>query len=165
MKMASKAQIKMFETIAVLVIFFFLLVVGSAFYFGAQRSALEKEKAVAAEKAAFQVVLRTLNLPELDCSFLATQKDNCIDKIKLAKLSGILREDENALLDYFGTFGYSTITVRQVWPVFGMQKTVLYNNTPEEEVSAIASFNPILLFDAIGNSYDFGVIEVKVYVG
>ena len=76
----------MFETVAVLIVFFFLLFTGSIFYFGAQKSALQKEKVKASEQYALQIVLKALYMPELDCSFLVTQKDNCIDKIKLTKL-------------------------------------------------------------------------------
>ena len=38
-----KAQIKMFETIAVLVIFFFLIVIGVSFYFVMQSSSYNRQ--------------------------------------------------------------------------------------------------------------------------
>jgi len=123
-----RAQIKMFETVGVLIVFFFLLITGSVFYFAAQKSALQKEKVKASEQYAFQVVLKALYLPELGCSFLVTQRDNCIDKIKLGKLGDLIAVDEDAIIDYFSAFGYADIRVTEVFP--GNQTWTLYQNVP-----------------------------------
>ena len=157
----KKAQIKMFETIGVLVVFFFLLILGSSFYFGAQRSALQKEKMKASEQIAFNTVLKSLYLSELDCSFLATQRDNCIDKLKLEKFSQLLQDDA-ALTDYFGAFGFSSLKVSEAYP--SKSTITLYENIPDEFSSSIASLNPVLLFDPWSDEYAFGVLEVTVYV-
>ncbi len=156
----KSAQIKMFETVGVLVVFFFLLIIGSVFYFGAQKSALEKEKVKASEQYAFQIVLKSLYLPELDCSFLVTQKENCIDKIKLEKLAELIHGE--AKTDYFTEFGYSTIKVSEVFPE--STSINLYENVPEEYIEKLVTQSPILLYDAWQDSYAFGVIEVAVYV-
>ena len=170
-----RAQIKMFETIAVLIVFFFLLFTGSIFYFAAQKSSLQKERVKASEEYALQIVLKALYMPELDCSFLVTQKDNCIDKIKLTKLAELMTSDETAQTDYYSEFGYATITVSEAYPRH--TNTTLYNNVltktekilgVDKEVSAftanITTQSPILLYDAIQDSYAFGIIEVNVYV-
>ncbi len=157
-----RAQIKMFETVAVLVVFFFLLVTGSVFYFGAQKSALQKEKIKASEQYAFQIVLKALYLPELDCSFLVTQRDNCIDKIKLGDLAQLIATDKTARTDYFSEFGYATVHVTEAYP--GNTSWTLYDNTPEKYLSKLVTQSPILLYDAWKDEYAFGVIEVSVYV-
>ena len=156
------AQIKMFETVAVLVVFFFLLITGSVFYFGAQKSALQKEKVKVSEQYAFQVVLKALYLPELDCSFLVTQKDNCIDKIKLERLSKLINSSETVSADYFNEFGYASIAVSEAWP--GDSNWKLYENIPPDYLSKLVTQSPILLYDAWQDTYAFGVIEVSVYV-
>jgi len=160
--MNPRGQVKMFETIAVLIVFFFLLFTGSIFYFGAQKSSLQKEKTAASEKYAFQIVQKSLYMPELDCSFLVTQKDNCIDKIKLTKLGQLITTNEKAQEDYYNEFGYATITVNEIYP--GQTTQTIYNNTPTEYSGKLASQNPILLYDALQNEYAFGTIEVNVYV-
>ena len=165
----------MFETIGVLVVFFFLLAIGSVIYFGVQKSALQKEKVKASEQYAFQIVLKSLYLPELDCSFLVTQKDNCIDKIKLAKLSNLIKNNESVLLDYYNDFGYAGITISEVFPE--QESWKMYENIPTElktingKEQAVPTYtgklstqSPILLYDAWQNAYAFGVIEVEVYV-
>ena len=171
----KRAQIKMFETIGVLIVFFFLLATGSIFYFGAQKSALGKEKIAASEQYAFQIVLKSLYLPELDCSFLVIQRDNCIDKIKLNKLAQLIRQNDAVKQDYFNEFGYATIHVNEAFP--SNSSWTLYEDIPterkkikgvEQEVptytAKLSTQSPILLYDPWKDEYAFGVIEVSVYV-
>ena len=157
-----RGQIKMFETIAVLIVFFFLLFTGSIFYFGAQKSSLQKEKVKASEQYAFQIVLKSLYMPELDCSFLVTQRDNCVDKIKLDKLSKLISTNEDVRNDYFTDFGYAKITVEEAFP--GNSTWNLYENIPEGDADKLSTQSPILIFDAWQDTYSFGVMEVNVYV-
>ncbi len=157
-----RAQIKMFETVGVLMVFFFLLAVGSVIYFGVQKSAMQKEKIKASEQYAFQIVLKSLYLPELDCSFLVTQRDNCIDKIKLSKLGNLIKNDEDVLLDYYNDFGYATIKVEESFPA--QEKWTMYENIPPDYTGKLSTQSPILLYDAWDDSYSFGIIEVSVYV-
>lgn len=157
-----RGQIKMFETVGVLVVFFFLLAIGSIFYFGAQQSALKKDRVAASEQYALQIVLKSLYLPELDCSFLVTQKDNCIDQLKLEHFQGLLMKNEDAQEDYFTEFGYATITVTEAYP--GNSTTTMYSNIPNEYTGKLSTQSPILLYNAINDSYAFGIIEVNVYV-
>lgn len=170
-----RGQIKMFETIGVLIVFFFLLFTGSIFYFGAQKSSLLKEKVRANEQYAFQIVLKALYLPELDCSFLVTQRDNCVDRIKLQKLSQLIAANETVRKDYYTDFGYAEITVDEAYP--GNSTWNLYENVPTEirmekgKEIEVPSFtdkrttqSPILIYDAWLDNYAFGVMEVSVYV-
>lgn len=160
-----KAQIKMFETMGVLVIFFFLLVGGAAFYFQIQKSSLQRDIAKQEQLLSFQVSQKALFLPELDCSFVSIQKDNCFDKLKVMNLSSYLtsQKHEDFMEDYFNIFGFSDIKIKQIYPVNNTFSYTLYKNVPEDYRSIIRTQSPVLLFDAIRNRYDFGVIEVDVY--
>ncbi|MEM4263654.1 MAG: hypothetical protein QW666_02040, partial [Candidatus Woesearchaeota archaeon] len=104
----DKAQIKMFETIGVLVIFFFLLVAAASFYFQIQKSSLQRELDKQVQLRAMQVVQRALHMPELDCSFVNVQKDNCFDLLKMSALSSHLgtNPQEDYLVDYYSIFGF-----------------------------------------------------------
>jgi hypothetical protein len=157
-----KGQLKMFETIGVLIVFFFLLFTGSVFYFAAQKSALQKEKVKASEQYAFQIVLKSLYLPELDCSFLVTQRDNCVDRIKLQKLSQLIATNETVKADYYNDFGFAEISVAEAYP--GNSTWTLYKNIPDEYVDKLVTQSPILIYDAWLDAYAFGVMEVSVYV-
>jgi len=156
-----KAQIKMFETIGVLVIFFFLLVMGVAFWFNIQKSGLQKQITRMEDLRSIQLVQRAMFMPELDCSFVSVQKENCFDKMKLQAFSDVLATDKG-LQDYFEYFGDGTITIREVYPAIVPYEVVLYNNTIQWKTK-LQTQNPVLLYDPIANKYTFGVVEVVMY--
>lgn len=151
----------MFETVGVLVIFFILLAIGISFYFGIQQSTLQKERIQAGQQHALQVVLKSLYLPELDCSLLGTQRENCIDIIKLQEFSELLRLSD-AQNHYFGEFGYSTILIHEIYP--NNTTTQLYTKPADTYTQRIKSQQPILLYSSRTKTYAFGVIEVDTYV-
>ena len=155
-----RAQIQMFETIGIIIVFLFLITLASIFYFSAQKSSLEKEKITASQKYALQITLNAINMPELDCSFLLTSRDNCIDQLKLSSIQNILTE-QTALSDYFVEFGYATITVTEIYP--SNINYTIYSNQPVQFETKQTSQSPILLYDPIQNTYSFGVIEVAIY--
>jgi len=155
-----RGQIKMFETIGVLVVFFILLFAGISFYFASQTSAVEKEKRQAQDQYAYQMTLRALNLPELDCSFLVTQRDNCVDIFKLNVFSKLLTEQQT-LEQYFPEFGYSTITIQPIYPQGNA--FILYNNLPNEYSQNLTNKNPILIYHPLLDQYGFGIMQVNVY--
>jgi hypothetical protein len=165
-----KAQIKMFETIAVLVVFFFLLMTGIAFYFGAQKSSIEKEQMRVVELSGLQTALRVLHLPDLDCSILGTRNENCVDKLKLLILANMLK-NESVVLDYFEGFGFAKISIRQAWPCPDnfCGGVIIYDNPPmnaEGNVTwshATTTITPILLLDSWRDEKAFGIIEVIAY--
>lgn len=158
-KHSTKAQIKMFETIGVLAIFFALLVGGGAFYFKMQESALQKELAKARQLRLLQSSLKATFLPELDCTFVTVQRENCFDKLKLEAFENLSQKNKQ---HYFGLFGTSRITVSEVYPKPGFVK-VLYDNPLEEYESKLVAQNPVLLYDPVTNTYGFGVLEVESY--
>lgn len=154
-----KGQIKMFETVGVLIVFFFLLSAAAIFYFQAQQSNIQQETIYATEKYSLQLATRALYLPELDCSLLSTTRDNCIDDIKLQKMSALLQT--NAQDDYYDTFKDSTITVTQIYP--NTKIVQLYNSTPQQYNDKLVTHSPILLYNPLSRTYGFAVIEVAVY--
>ncbi len=155
------AQIKMFETIAVLIVFFFLLVIGAVFYFNVQRSSLSRELEKMSELQSLQTVQKALYLPELDCSFASVQKDNCFDILKIKQLSKMLSEQDK-LAEYFQAFGFSKITVTQAYPKSDFS-LALYSNIPPEYKQKLVTQSPVLLYNATSQSYSFGIIEVEAY--
>ena len=155
----AKAQIKMFETVGVLVVFFFLLVVGAVFYFNVQESAMEKELKKQVLLRSLQAAQRATFLPELDCSFLSVTKENCFDLRKLEVFPDLVEEREQ---DYFRMFGYANITVKKVFPESD-DFYLMYIKTLDEYSDATKSLIPVLLYDPVLRTYDFGVIEVTTY--
>jgi len=159
--MDSKGQIKMFETLGVLVVFFFLLAVGFAFYFQAQKSSIMRSAEVGYEQQAFNTALKAMYLPELDCSFLSAHRENCVDLMKAREFAK-LKHNASALQFYYEEFGDAKIVLREVYP--GFESIVLYDNPPPELSQQIVIKSPILIYDALTDTYKFGLLEVLKYV-
>lgn len=159
--MFSKAQIRMFEMLAVLIVFLLLLSIGSIFYFRLQQSSFAKEASRAESLRSLQLFQRALFLPELDCSFVGVQKGNCFDLMKLRHFSELLESDE-IKVDYFDVFGLSKVRVKRVYP-FESAWFELYSNVPESFSSKLVSHSTVLLYNASSNAYDFGLVEVSYY--
>jgi len=157
----KKAQIRLFESMAVLVVFLLLLGIGSVVYFKFQRASIEREVMESENVRSLQLFQRALYLPELDCSFVSVQKDNCFDISKLSFFSELLKNEEYRI-GYFDIFGFSKIQVRQVYPSVS-DMFVLYSNVPDNYRSKLASHSSVLLFNASSGTYGFGVVEVDYY--
>lgn len=157
---SRKAQLRMGETVAILFIFFILLVVGAVFYFNIQRSSIQREMSVNFEQRAVEITQSISFLPEAQCSESNVIKANCFDLFKLKGL-GTLSEDLKVVTVYEREFGQSEITIRQLYPP-GENFTV-YKNPPARFVDASVTNIPISLYNATGDKYYFGVLEVKVF--
>lgn len=173
----KKAQIKMFETIGILIVFFFLIAISATVYFTFQRAAAQKEIVRQTELRALQIITKTFYLAELECSFLGVRKDACYDVAKLTAFAAYAcGADPNDIctvgnpdirLHYSEFFGTSKVRVTQIFPLPEPGELpaswLLWNEEPKKWRSAPASFSPVLLQDASADTYALGMVELKVY--
>ncbi len=150
----------MFETIAVLVVFFFLIVFGVSFYFVMQRSSYNRQVDRNAQLVSVQLSQKISDIPELDCALAGIQIDNCVDKIKLEMFNDKLKEGLSRV-EYFRVLGYSKISINEIYP--SVQSYELYTNEPGEFIGAYKNWLPVLLYDAVENSFAFAVMEITTY--
>ena len=176
-----KAQIRMGESIAVLVVFFFLIVIAYSFYVKIQQSSLAVDIGKAQELRAIQLAQLVYYMPEVQCSS-GTQlvKESCFDTLKLEKFKGILAGDGR--LFYFGLFGYNTIYIKQVYPNPGLQwlatidydsdgtsgadAFLLYKREPPQDdpirfKSTKVAQMPVALYDPIQKKYAYAYLVVE----
>jgi len=151
----KKSQIKMFEAIAILVVFFFLLAFGFIFYTRVQKSTFESELEEKNAMKAIDIVQNAVFLPELQCVGEKCEKGE-IDTLKLTPASRII--NENAL-DYFYALGYSTIIVKEIYPA--THEWILYNYTKGAEKISLRI--PVPLYHPAEDMHSFGVINIDVY--
>ena len=113
--MSRKGQMQMTETIAILFIFFILLLFGIIFYFRYQKIAFQEKQEELLGARAMESTLKALFMPELICSRgEAEPEDNCFDVLKL----NATQETMKNYLDeyYFEMFSYATIIVQETYP-------------------------------------------------
>jgi len=151
------------ETIAILFIFFVLILFGLVFYFQWQKSSFERQKIEVFSEQSISKSLLASFLPELICSKTAgTATKDCIDLFKLERTMG---EMEDNLDYYFDVFGLMTLRVERIYIVDPLRTNswVLYNQTPATMTRKISTSVPVSLFDPIDKKYSFGVLYVETF--
>jgi hypothetical protein len=157
---SRKAQIKIGETIAIMFVFFILLIVGAVFYMNIQRSSVAREIQEAYELRAVELAQTISFLPEAQCTESNVVKASCFDLYKLIGLSKVSATIEGLDL-YEREFGTTTITLDVLYPPG--PEIVLYDNPLEEFTSAPVTNVPIMLFNSTADKYYFGLLRITTY--
>ena len=159
-KMFKKSQIQMFTTIAVLIVFFIILMFGFIFYTQVERIGLDKSQKEADARRSIAVAQIVSNLPELQCSIGAVEKGICFDLYKVLVFRYVA---DNNYIHYYNMFGYATINVNLI-NLTGTADSlyVLYNNTGNKK-GFTNGYIPVSIYNATNKEFSFGVVEVKTY--
>jgi len=163
----KKAQIKMFETIAVLIIFFVLIGFGLIFYSRVASTSISEAGEEQFELKAIQTAQLVSFLPELQCTSSTSANivvDDCFDVLKVEALTEVLNNPANQAIKnehYFDGFGYSKIHIEKVYP--SVSEWTVYERKKTDTRSNSSIKFPVSLYDAVSNSYGFGILTVEVY--
>jgi hypothetical protein len=149
----------MMETIAVMFVFFILVVLGFVFYSNVLKGNIEIQREESIQLQAIEVAQRASTLPELQCSEDNIVSDNCIDLLKLEAAAEAIQDNE---LFYFDRLLFSKITVREVYPE--SYQWMLYDRPLDDFSDKIVSNIPISLLDPITNKNSFGVMTVELFL-
>lgn len=151
----------MFETIAVLLIFFVLVGFGLIFYGRIQAGSFQATQEENFELKAIQTAQLVSFLPELQCSSNNIIIDDCFDILKVEALSEFIEQNPNIKNEYYyDLFGFSSITIEQVYPSELSWKVYERTLTGNKAKSSIKI--PVSLYNASSRSYNFGVLTVDV---
>lgn len=162
---ARAGQIQLFETIAVLLVFFVIVGLSLSFYFFISKSSAQREHQRATELSAITTAQKVSTLPELDCIQVGVHVEKCFDELKVRAFQDLISRS-NAQDAYFDTLGYSRLALRKIFPQAGAP-IILYDNVPTSgqaaSISTEKTFLPINTFDPITKTYGFAVLEVTFY--
>lgn len=159
--MKKKGQIHLSETVAIIFIFFILILFGSIFYFNFQKVSFKEKQKEFVGARAIDVTTKSLFLPEFLCSKgEAEPEPNCLDMMKVRSVSNLFSEHNQT---YFEIFSYATVTINQTYPEHF--KMVLYDQKPPEWEQKKPTFFVVSLRDEAKekNYYGFGHLIVEVY--
>lgn len=163
----GKAQVRMFESIGAMLVFFMLLVFGFTFYSRMQEASLYSKIEELKQLRIIELAEKIKNLPELQCTSNAVLQHDCFDLIKVEKLYEFLNKPENLEIkntDYFDLIGYGNISIEEVYP-----RTLSYQiyerQSKQEKGSPVRRkiFMPIALYNAPVKQTHFGVLVVESY--
>ena len=154
--MAKKSQIQMGETIAVLFVFFILMVIGFIFYAKVVKNNIELQKDEIVQLSSVGVVERVMFLPEVQCSEDNVVKDNCIDVLKLKSAQEIMSGNE---IYYYDLLEYGNVSISQIYPA--EEKWMLYSRKLDTFRSKFVTNVPVSLYDPATRKYGFGVLTIE----
>lgn len=153
----KKAQIQIFETIAVLAVFFILLGIGFIFYTKVIKSNIESDAAEISQSKSVSVAQRVMFLPEIQCSEDNVPKEGCIDTLKLDSAISVINKPENSLY-YYDSFEFSEIKIDEIYP--NSQHWDLYLKTTADYKNKFQTNVPVTLYDPKTKTSKFGIISI-----
>lgn len=151
-----RAQIQIGETIAVVFVFFILVIVGLIFYVRVLKGETETEKEELAQLRSVAIAQRVMFLPEVQCSEDNIIIDNCIDILKLDSAQKIMKNNE---LYYYDMLEFSDINVLQIYPTNA--KWNIYSRKTEDFTNKFVTNVPISLYDPNTRKNGFGVLTIE----
>jgi hypothetical protein len=154
---AKRAQVKMFETIAVIIVFFFMLIFGLVYYNSTQTREIKQMVDDDRQLRAIEIMKTAAYLPELQCSIDNVLTANCLDKIKLESFADV--SDINRMY-YSNFFSFGKIYVNETYP--DEWGKVIYSNEKTTNKNKVVNFIPILIYNPIDRKYAAGVLVVEV---
>ncbi len=171
-KLTKKSQLKIGESIFVLLIFFILLCIGLIFYAKVQSHISQQDAKEYNAKRAIDMALSVKFMPELQCTIQATEQFDCIDLLKLKAFAEMVNDpNKESYRRYYATvYPNAKISVKQVYAPSGELLTdnlVLFDNTYTSEGEAkgvdIISL-PVTIYDPVTDSNTMGFIVLESYL-
>ena len=173
---SKKSQLKIGESILVLLIFFILLTIGLIFYAKVQSHVAEQEMDEFNAKRTIDMALAVKFMPELQCTMQATEEFDCIDELKLKAFKAMMQSNDNPSFRryYARMFPNAKISIKESFVpmgegIIGDQEDgsiLLFDNTytTEENATGVKRLSlPITIFNPITDSNSFGFIVLDTY--
>ncbi len=154
--MNRKSQIQIGETIAVLFVFFILIIIGFIFYVKVIKSNIELEKEELSQLKSIGIAQRVMFLPEVQCSEDNIIIDNCIDILKLDSAQSLMKENE---IYYYDLLEFSDVNILQIYPK--ETKWNLYSRRTTDFKNKFVTNVPISLYDPVTRKHGFGVLTIE----
>jgi hypothetical protein len=182
-----RSQMKMGETIMVLVVFFIMVMVGLVVYSNMRASSIEKKMAEKAKTQSITLSVTATQLPELLCTdTMCINCDGAIDLLKLRAVSQNCQKtpDENNegcqdfspdsanvftkyRIGYAKIFGTSTLKVDVISSVSdeaaGVETYTVYDAKGKKTSSLSPYFIPVNVYDAQEDQCLMGIMEVQTW--
>lgn len=162
---SKKAQLQMTESISVIIIITFIIVIGVVFYSKLKASDIQEIQQGQFALSAVQTAQRLSSLPELTCSTASVQDSSCIDLYKAQALAGQMR-DSSTYAFYTSYFGDAKITLEPIFPLspgFSSPITLYENNASNTLQSGLETHIPFAVLDPAAHTVYFAILHVTSF--
>jgi len=163
----KRGQLKMLESVAVLIVFFFLLGFGLQFYARIAERDFQNQMEKFAEQDAIALSLAVVHMAELRCLLKNTDQGSCIDLYKAKAWEELHRNGavpNPALVDILG---FSSVVLTYSYKAGSPSlpsNMVLYNFTPPgNQINSAPTLVPVVILDPITKNKAFGILEITIY--
>lgn len=160
---SRKADVKLIESVGIMMIFFFILVMGMVFYARMSGISIEQKRQENLDRIAMNTALKASYMAELQCNAgdVGEGNQNCID---LEKIKAFQRLDDEAKSEYYQSFfEYATVSVYETYPDTDGEEIKLYDRPIPKAKTGINTLIPTALYDAASKEYKFGFLSVTTY--
>jgi hypothetical protein len=158
----NKAQLQTMESIAVLVVFFFLIAIGLRFYGQTQVKEYERIRSEFESLDSIKVTNKLMSMPELICTRMNIQDVACFDYYKAKAWESL---GDRMIGQYLNFFGESTLTIEFLYPASNEPSITLYNNTPvlnqNLRYNKRTSYVPITVYKE--RIHYFAILKIEQY--
>ncbi len=177
MKIHKKSQLKMMETLLILLIFVFLLGLVLMLYMNLSKASTQKSEDEKIELRSVEIAQTVSFMSELQCSAKNVAEDNCFDILKVRMLAELaLADPEVQNKYYYDIFEFSKVSINLLYPAVPSNlgvKYVIYDRKKRDYVNrtltdieprAIIETNiPTTVYDSLAKKTYFGVLTVETY--
>lgn len=160
---STKGQIQFAESIMVVVVLVFLIMVGLIFYYNVSKASVEEEVRYREDIEGIKLARGILSLPELRCTFVAGQGEGCIDELKIRSLP-IVRDEPVSKAYYDELFGYATIQVHILTGPSAGDVVRIYDDTPTSEHESQRSFYFTTLYNPQERMQELAYVNVTRHI-
>jgi hypothetical protein len=161
-----KSQIKLFESIMVLVVFVFLIAIGLRFYTTTQANSLKNIAAEISTLDSLKTTIVLANMPDIACTFEGDSDLSCIDLYKVRAWATLMEEGTSFVDKYISLVGLSDIIVERLYP--DPYNWTIYNSSFQNSGYTILGSTyisvPTTIFDPVNRKNQLGIIHVRTYV-
>gem|GEM_PF-1930584 len=163
-----RGQIQFGESLMVVIILVFIMIIGMVFYFRVSSGSVQKELSYREDVGAVTLAKNVLALPEVRCGRLAARGPGCIDALKLKALANILADhgsDTRSVRNYYkDLFGRATIKVHILDLIDNNEEIVLlYNQRPETNLTESRQFIFSTFYDPVQGRQQLAYLNVTRY--
>ncbi|MFT4326123.1 MAG: hypothetical protein ACMXYK_01340 [Candidatus Woesearchaeota archaeon] len=159
-KIHKKGQIKIFESIAVLVIFVFLVAIGISFYTNMQMNQLDRVRTSFSRLDAVKTSVVLSNMPEIACSNEGVIEVTCKDLYKVLAWQELTDTDVRFIDYYFRHLGQSLVEIQMIYPT--SNTITVYNNTLDR-ADASTLLLPTVLHNPSTGRDQLGMLFIRSY--
>ena len=157
----KKSQIKLGESVMVLIVFIIIFVFGLYFYSKMQASDVSSSSQLLSEEEALSVSQRITYLPEIQCTAFNVTDILCIDKYKLMAFKEMNEDITSSAKNYYSNIlPTTTINITEIYPNLTPIVYSIYSSSAGLRSEYQTVFIPVTLYNATSGTYNMAIIRV-----